>query len=155
MTIWDTIATERRRLADDLETLADDQWRTQSQCDAWSVEEVAAHTITPFDVSSPRFVFTMLKNRGNLDKTMLQLAAKVNAANSRADIIAKLRANADSRWTPPKTGAEVPLSEIVVHGQDIRRAVGLSHKIPAETIALALDGIDDEPLRKSYASRIG
>lgn len=155
MTIWDTIATERRRLADDLEGLTDEQWTKQSQCEAWTVEEVATHVVLPFEISTARFGLTMLKNRGDLSKTSVQLTARLHAKTSRADAIRILRENADNRWTPPRLGPEIPLSEIIVHGQDIRRAVDLDHDIPADTIELALTGITDEEVRRDYAERIG
>lgn len=155
MTIWTTIAIERRRLADELETLTDEQWKAQSACEGWTVEDVAAHLILPFEVSTPRFGLAMMKHRGNLDRAMIDLTARVRSRNSRADMIAKLRANADSQWTPPGGGAESPLGEVIVHGQDIRRPLGLDHDIPAETIELAITGMKDEALRVDYARRIG
>lgn len=155
MDVWDTIATERRRLADDLEGLTEEQWTMQSRCEAWKVEEAAAHVVLPFEVSNARFALALLANRGNLDKASRKLTAKVHAGHSRAEVIAKLRANAENHWTPPRLGPEIPLSEIVVHGQDIRRAVGIEHNIPAETIALALEGITDDETRRNYAERIG
>lgn len=155
MTIWTTIATERRRLADDLETLTDEQWAAQSACAGWTVEDVAAHVILPFEVSTPRFGLAMMKHRGNFDRVMVDLTARVRARNSRAEIISKLRANAESKWTPPGGGPESPLGEVVVHGQDIRRPLGLDHDIPAETIELTITGMKDESLRIDYARRIG
>lgn len=155
MTIWTTIATERRRIADELETLTEAQWVTPTSCAGWNVEDVAAHMIVPFDVSTPRFGLAMLKHRGNFDKAMIDLTARVKAKNSRAEVIEKLRANADSEWTPPGGGPESPLGEVVVHGQDIRRALGMDHDIPAETIDLTISGMKDEELRVNYAQRIG
>jgi len=155
MSIWTTIATERRRLANELATLTDEQWMSPSACDGWTVEDVAAHLIMPFEVSTPRFGLAMLRNRGNFDRVMIDLTAKVRAKNSRDEIIAKLRSNAESQWTPPGGGPEGPLGEIVVHGQDIRVALGLDHNIPTETIELAITGMNDEALRVDYARRIG
>lgn len=155
MNIWDTIATERRRLADDLAALTDEQWATRSQCAAWDVEEAAAHVIMPFEISTPRFGITLLKNRKNFEKTVLQLTERVANRHTRSEIVAKLRDNAENQWTPPGFGPEVPLGEIVVHGQDIRRVLGIEHTIPAETIDLTLDGITDEAMKADYAERIG
>lgn len=154
-TIWAAAATERRRLADELETLTEAQWMTPSQCDAWSVEEVAIHLITPFEVSTPRFLFTMLRHRGNIDKIVIDLTARVGGRVARSEIPAKLRQHAENRWTPPRLGPEIPFSEVVVHGQDIRRPLGLACPIPPETVALALAGIDDPEIRSDYVERIG
>lgn len=155
MDTWKLVAEERRRLADDLENLTDEQWAAQSNCDKWNVKQASAHIIMPLVTSTPRFLFTMLKNRRNLDNTILELTARVDGANSREEIIAALRAQADNQWKPPGRGPEIPLTEIVVHGQDIRRALGIDHNIPAETITHALDGIDDAEIKADYASRIG
>ncbi len=154
-TPWDLIATERRRLADELETLTDADWRTPSQCAAWTVEELAAHLILPFEVSTPRFMLTMARFRGDLSRVAVHLTARVHAANERHEVIAKLRANADNRWTPPRLGPEIPLGEIVVHGQDIRRPLGRDLTIPTSTVEAALDGVTDAEVRADYARRIG
>ena len=154
-TLWQTVATERRRLADDLSRLDEAQWRTQSQCDAWTVEEIASHMVTPFETSNLRFMMALLKARGNFDKAILGLTARVHSRHSRQDAIRKLRDQAENRWTPPKAGPEIMLAEVVVHGQDIRRAIGSDHDIPADTIELTLTGITDPTIRADYAARIG
>ncbi len=154
-TIWRATAIERRRLADELDRFTEEQWSARSQCAAWTVEEVATHLITPFEVSTPRFLFTMLKHRGNIDRIVIELTARVGARTDRSEISAKLRANADNRWTPPRLGPEIPFSEVVVHGQDIRRPLGLERSVPDETVRLALAGIDDPARRADYADRIG
>lgn len=154
-TLWQIVATERRRLADDLSRLDETQWRAQSQCEAWTVEEIASHVVTPFETSNLRFMLALLKARGNFDRAIIGLTARVHASHSRADAIRKLRDQAENRWTPPKAGPEIMLAEVVVHGQDIRRAIGVDHDLPAETIELTLTGIDDVDVRADYAARIG
>ncbi len=152
---WELISVERLRLADELEGLTSEQWETQSQCDYWTVREVAAHLVTPFETSTAKFIFNMALSRFDFDRAIRRLTAGVNDSSSTAEIVAKLRANHDNRWTPPKVGAEVPLSEIVVHGQDIRRVLGIEHQMPSATIEHTLNGIEDAETRSDYASRIG
>ena len=153
--IWATVAAERRRMADELERLTDEQWSTPSQCEAWNVEALAAHLITPFETSTPRFLFTMAKKRGDFDRAIIELTSRVAARHSRREVIAKLREHAENRWTPPGAGPATLCAEIVVHSQDIRRPLGIDCPIPAETIDLALGAIDDPELRADYAGRIG
>ena len=153
--IWTTIATERRRLADELETFTDAQWETPTTCAGWTVHDVAAHLVMPFEISTPRFVLGMIKRRGDFDRAIVDLTERVKNNSSRAEIIATLRSNAESQWTPPKAGPEAPLGEVVVHGQDIRRALNLPHNIPQETIDLTINGMQDPELRANYADRIG
>ena len=152
---WQLVATERHRLADDLDQLTDDQWGTQSQCDAWTVEELGSHLVTPFETSTPRFIFAMLRARGYFDRAIIALTARVHAKYRRAAAIEKLREHANNRWTPPKAGPGLMLAEVVVHGQDIRRVVGMDHDVPAETIRIALEAMDDPEVRADYARRIG
>ncbi len=40
---WRVIGSERRSLAELLESLADEQWETPSLCAGWRVRDVAAH----------------------------------------------------------------------------------------------------------------
>src|SRR5215813_4744604 len=40
---WPTIHAERAALADDLDTLTDEQWTTPSLCTEWTVRHVVAH----------------------------------------------------------------------------------------------------------------
>lgn len=153
--LWATVAAERRRLADDLDALSGDQWVKPSQCEGWSIEALVAHLITPFEVSIPRFALAMIKNRGDIDGAMVDLAERVAVRNSRTQMVAKLREAAESRWTPPRHGPETVLVEIIVHGQDIRRRLGIACPVPDETIDWALDTVSDEAARADYRARIG
>lgn len=153
--IWAAVAAERRRLADELEGLTEAEWTTPTQCAAWTVEGLAAHLITPFEISTPRFLLTMARNRFGFDATMVELSARVAARHTRSDLVAKLRANAENRWTPPRSGPEVVLTEIVVHGQDIRRPLGRDCPVPPETVDAALRVVEDPSIQADYADRVG
>jgi len=152
--LWALIAAERLRLADDLAALGEQQLAVPSQCDAWSVRDVLAHLVTPFQLSTPKFVFTLIKNRANFDRTMIELTAGTAARYETAELIELLRANAENRWTPPGEGAGLLLSEIVVHGQDIRNPLGLANPVPAATVALALELVEKPGVAADYRRRI-
>ena len=47
--MWSTVAAERGALAADLADLSDQQWKTPSLCDGWTVREVLAHGATVVD----------------------------------------------------------------------------------------------------------
>lgn len=153
--IWAAVATERRRLADELETLTEAEWTTPTQCDAWTIEDLAAHLITPFEVATPRFLATLARNRFDFDRTMIALSAWVGGRHTRAELVAKLRANAENRWTPPRSGPEVVLTEIVVHSQDIRRPLGRPCPVPAERVEAALRCVEDPEVLADYTDRVG
>lgn len=45
-------ASERRRLADDLDGISETQWTTASLCAGWQVRDVVAHLVAHRDVSA-------------------------------------------------------------------------------------------------------
>ncbi len=154
--MWERIAAERRRLADDLEQLAPEQWEAQSQCEAWTVRQVAAHLVMPFEVSNPQFFLAMIRHRFNFDKVAILKSNEIADRMSNAEIIQALRDNAENHWTPPAPGmgAEIVLGEIVVHGQDIRNAVGIESTVPTDTVEMALSGIKKDDVRRDYRRRV-
>ncbi len=153
MEIWEAIATERRALADELEGLTEAQWNAQTVCDGWTVRHLLAHLVTPFDVSTPRFMLQMFAKRFDLHKVTVHFAAK-HVDRPIDELLASLRANATNRWMPPKTGPFVPLGEIVVHGQDIRAAIGVQHTVPDELAEMLLSDITDDEIRADYIARM-
>lgn len=132
------IAEERRALADLLDTLTPEQWATPSLCAGWTVREVAAHLVVPFEVSVPSLMLRLVRSLGSYDRAMDGATREV-AARPTTELAARLRANADHRFTPPMSGPEAPLTDVVVHGQDIRRPLGIAHGIEPEHLRVALD----------------
>ncbi len=131
------IAAERTGLAEDLSGLSDEQWACPSLCTGWRVRDVAAHLAMPFHVSLPKMVWMMVKNRFDFDKLSSRYAT--SDARPVAELVDDLRRNAQHRFTPPGFGPEAPLTDLVVHGQDIRRPLGLHHNIPDEHSRVVLD----------------
>ena len=132
------VAAERRALADDLEGLTPDQWATQSLCAEWAVRDVAGHLTSAFLVSVPTLMLRIARNLGNFNRAMSQVAKELGARPT-AEIVATIRDHADDRFTPPGNGPEAPLTDWIVHGQDIRRPLGLHRSFPSESLAVALD----------------
>lgn len=135
--VFAMIAVERRRTADLLDGLSDDQWNTPSLCNGWRVREVVAHLSMPFTVSIPRLAIKMIAARGSFD-TVADRFARADA-RSNAELVAILRSNAEDRFTPPGFGPEAPLTDIVVHSQDICEPLGIVRAIDDEPAAVILD----------------
>ncbi len=133
-------AHERRELANVLETLSVEQWATASLCGAWTVRGVAGHLLMPLVEPIPKFLLTMLSTGLNFDKANVKLSNGV-AERPTSEIVAGLRDHADRRFAPPGLGAISPLTDLVIHGQDIRRPLGLERTFPAGTIELVLDRV--------------
>ena len=138
MTIWDNVADERRRLADELEGFTETQWSTPSLCDGWSVKDTAAHLTTTFHTSMPKFMLKVITS-GGFNRANAKIAVDEASQRSTSDIVDELRANAEHRFTPPGLGPEAPLLDVVVHGRDIGRPLGLSRTLPPEVAEQVLE----------------
>jgi uncharacterized protein (TIGR03083 family) len=131
------IADERRRLAALLSGLTDEQQATRSLCSEWSVREVIAHLVVPLEVGIPRFALAMLVSRGNFDRANVRLTRE-QARRPFGELLEVLHRSADSRFTPPGAGPEAPLTDLLVHGLDIRRPLGLLHDVPEDRVRTSL-----------------
>lgn len=153
MDIFGEIADERRAMADLLASLTDEQLAVQSLCTDWNVHEVAAHLIVPLEVGLPRFMLTILLNRGSFDRANSRLA-HAQARRPVVEIIEVLRRRADSHFTPPGAGPEAPLTDVLVHGLDIRWPLGLTRPLQHERLQTSLTFLA-HPASKSNATRGG
>lgn len=138
MTIWDDIADERRGLADELEDLTDEQWAQNRLCEGWTVKETAAHVTMTFHFSMPKFMLKAATS-GGFSGASFKIAQSEASARSTSDIVEELRSNAEHRFTPPGLGPEAPLADIVMHGQDILRPLGIKREIPQHVARPILD----------------
>ncbi len=98
---------------------------------------MAAHLIVPLEVSITKFVLTMLACGGNFHHANIRLTGK-QAQQPFEEIVEVLRSKADKRFTPPGAGPEAPLTDVLVHGLDIRWPLGLTRKIPAQRLIKSL-----------------
>src|SRR5690242_12585104 len=117
------IERERLTLADLVETLTPEQLSQPSYCGNWTVHEVAAHLLMPLQ-TPVRTVFFAAVRTGSLDKAN-DVVTRRFAQRPISEVAAGLRAQAGNRFHPPTLGHEAPLTELVVHGQDVRRPLGV------------------------------
>jgi uncharacterized protein (TIGR03083 family) len=139
------IADERRGLAALLSGLTVEQHAKQSLCSAWTVHDVVAHLVVPLEVGFPKFVRAMLVSRGNFDRANVRLTRE-QARRPFGELVEVLRRKADSRFTPPGGGPEAPLTDLLVHGLDIRWPLELSREIPGERLRTALTYLTAGPV---------
>jgi uncharacterized protein (TIGR03083 family) len=131
------IADERRGLAALMSELTDEQRATQSLCSEWTVHDVVAHLVVPLEVSIPKFFVAMVVCRGNFDRANVRLTRE-QARRPIGELTEVLRRKAGSRFTPPGSGPEAPLTDLLVHGLDIRWPLGLPRTIPEERLRTSL-----------------
>ena len=130
---FERIAGHRNRIADLLDGLDDDQLATLSLCDGWTVQEVAGHLTTAWQVGLPSFVWAVLKARGDFHAANIKLGRQLGARPI-GEITADLRANAAHRFTPPGAGAEAPLSDAWVHAHDMFVPLGISYDVEVDDV---------------------
>ncbi len=138
MSLLEMIAAERRRVADFATDLDTDELRAQSLCAEWTVHDVLAHLLMPLVTSTPAFVVAMARSRFDFDRANLALTAKVSR-RTRDEIVAGLRERADHPFKPPGFTHEAPLTDLLIHTQDMARPLGRQVEPPIDAVVLALD----------------
>lgn len=136
--LWAALADERRAIADRLDTLTPEQWRTASLCSAWTVHDLAAHLLVSCDFTIVEAAAALVRARGDLNRFQLVLAATRSRETS-AQIVASLREKADARKAPPVVGVLGPYTDALVHQLDMWIPLGLEDERPAERWRPALD----------------
>ncbi|GEM35339.1 hypothetical protein NN3_63460 [Nocardia neocaledoniensis NBRC 108232] len=121
--LWALAHAERAALAADLTGLPAERWAVRSLCGDWTVEEVLAHLTAGASIGRFRWLASVLRARFDFDLHNARQVAAHRGATP-AETLDRFRAIVDT-----STGASghtaAWLGEVVVHGQDIRRPLGL------------------------------
>ena len=122
--VWATVHHERRALLRDLETLTPEQWAAPTACSGWDVHDVVAHLVDTAKTTRLGFVRGLIAARLDFDRQNAIGVARERRDDPR-DTLGALRAVLTRVSTPPAPIA-TRLVEAFVHGEDIRRAAGIS-----------------------------
>ncbi len=137
MDIWPVIHEERKALASDLGSLEEAKWSTPSLCTEWTVRDVLAHMTATAKMSAPGF-FVKLAGSGFKFGKVQSGGIAAEQGSSPADTLARFDAIVTSTGHPPGPSATM-LGEVIVHSEDIRRALGMKHAYPTEAVVQAAD----------------
>jgi uncharacterized protein (TIGR03083 family) len=129
---WPKIQAEREACADLFESLTPEQWSSDTWCKGWTVRDVAGHLIASTE-QSPAVFFSRLAKAGFSFNKMVATDAKRCGSGDLSNLAALMRAGALRRSHPPGPLTAM-LGEAVVHGEDLRRPLGVSREIPEETL---------------------
>ena len=151
-TTWKLIHRERAAMADTLATLTPDQWTQSSLCGGWTVRDTAGHIVTGAEQTKRHFMTRMAAN-GFRFNTMMDVDAKRTGARQPDEIIARLRARVTTTNRPPAP-VRTMLGEIVVHGDDIRRPLGLPSDVSADAVIACLEMYKDTSFPVGTKQRI-
>lgn len=135
--IWRTVHAERRRLAEDLSPVSGDRWLTPSLCPGWDIHDVLAHLVDTARTGRASFVRDMLSARLDFDRLNEIGIARAKHSDPLATLAALRHATPLTR-TPPANLA-TRLVEAFVHGEDIRRPLGIQAMYPHGAVTAALE----------------
>ncbi|MEU7905011.1 maleylpyruvate isomerase family mycothiol-dependent enzyme [Actinoplanes sp. NPDC049118] len=130
------VHAERAALIDDLTRLADERWEQRSLCEGWTVHDVVAHLVDSARTTRLGFVAGLVRARFDFDLQNARGVQRERGASPQ-ETLERLRQVASRRSTPPAP-LDSRLVEEVVHGEDIRRPLGLTRTYPQEAVVRAL-----------------
>ncbi len=134
--VWKYIHGERTELVGTLTSLSAEQWATPSWCKGWTVQETVGHVVAAAE-QTPLNFYKELISAGFRFNVFTDRAARRLGSLGPDVLIKRLDARTSTTNHPPAPVMAM-LGEIVVHGEDIRRPLGLEHKSPdAALVALA------------------
>jgi uncharacterized protein (TIGR03083 family) len=125
---WPLIRTARAALAADLAELTDEQWATPSLCAGLTVREVLAHLSAGASLNTVSWLAGVIRCRFDFDKQVaMRLAEQLGATPG--ETLERFRRIVPSTTKPPLPAIAM-LGETIVHGEDIRRPLGIRRDYP-------------------------
>ena len=132
--VWPMLHAERSDFVDYLRTLSPADWDKPSLVEGWRVKDVVAHLIAGAKSTPPSFLRAMIGAGMSFD-TMNAKAISREVDRTPDEFVAALESLVATR-TKPGTAL---LGEIIVHGEDVRRALGPPGTYPTEHLAVVAD----------------
>jgi uncharacterized protein (TIGR03083 family) len=129
---WPLVHAERAALAADLANLTDAQWTTPSLCAGLTVREVLAHLTAGGSLNGARWLAGVIRCRFDFDRQVAMRLAE-QLGSSPAETLARFEQVVESTTSPPLPVLAL-LGEVVVHGEDIRRPLGIMRDHPVDVL---------------------
>lgn len=134
--VWPMVHAERAALIEDLEGLNGELWVQSSLCGEWTVHDVVAHLVDTARTTRLGFVVGLARARFDFDRQNARGVERERGASPQ-ETLERLRQVATRRSTPPAP-LDSRLVEEIVHGEDIRRPLGLTRHYPREAVVRSL-----------------
>jgi uncharacterized protein (TIGR03083 family) len=134
---WRYIHGERVVLTEELASLSTEQWAEPSWCQGWSVQETTGHVVAAAEQTPLNFYKEMIQ-AGFKFNVFTERGAKQVSAAGPVELVRRLDARTTTINHPPAPVMAM-LGEIVVHGEDIRRPLGLKHQPPEGALVALAD----------------
>lgn len=141
-TIWATVASERRYLADLLDGLAPDDWERTSLCTEWRIRDVVAHVAwTPQPPGPWQLLTAAVAHRFDFNAMNRDMAVGFAQQRTPEQLVDELRRYADLHRKPVVTTLDNLLFDTVVHVQDVAIPLGIEHPVDESVSTAALDRV--------------
>jgi uncharacterized protein (TIGR03083 family) len=150
---WTYIHAERAELADTWAGLSPGQWASSSWCEGWSVRDTAGHVLAAAE-QTPLNFYKELISAGFRFNVFTDRAAKEVGGIGPDELVRRLEARTTTTNHPPAPVMAM-LGEIIVHGEDIRRPLGLAHTSPEAAVVAVADSWKNSNLLIGAKRRIG
>jgi uncharacterized protein (TIGR03083 family) len=132
--VWPMLHAERSDFVDYLRTLDPADWDKPSLAEGWRVKDVVAHLIAGAKSTPPSFLRAMIGAGMSFD-TMNAKAISREVDRTPDEFVSALESLVATRTRPGKA----LLGEIIVHGEDVRRALGTPGTYPTEHLTVVAD----------------
>ncbi len=148
---------ERREIRQVLLGLTPDQWEAPSLCGSWTVRELVQHLVGWDDL-------VLYRSRRQHAQALLRFArwyaaslASMDRLNQRIQrstgdldpevLVQRFGADdgEDLRWLFDGTNPRAHLAEYMIHGEDLRRPLGLGGEVDPDRVVAALQGVTQLP----------
>ena len=135
--VWSSIHAERAALAADLGDLTTDEWATPSLCSGLTVREVLAHLTASASLNTMRWLAGVIRCRFDFDKQVAMRLAQ-QLGRTPGETLERFRRVVPSTTKPPLPAIAM-LGETIVHGEDIRRPLGIRRDHPIGVVTEAAE----------------
>lgn len=137
VTAWSLIHDARNSLASTIGDLTPEQWTTPSLCAGWTVGALAAHLLASAEQTPARFLGGMVRH-GFRFGALMEHDVRARADLDPGQVAARLRLRTTTTNKPPAPTVAM-LGEVVVHGEDLRRPLGLAGPVDKEAADACLE----------------
>lgn len=134
--VWRHIDEQRGVFCEIAADLSDVQLATQSLCAGWTTRDVVAHLALahtgPVDVA-----VGLLRARGSFNAMIHDTAVRRAHSSTVTEDVARVRSFVGSRRKAPVVSPLEPLTDALVHTQDLARPLGIEVSMPTDAALTA------------------
>jgi uncharacterized protein (TIGR03083 family) len=149
---WRYIHAERAQMVETLTSLSAEQWATPSLCTGWSVQDATGHILAAAEQTPVNFYKELISAGFKFD-VFTDRAAKRLGQLGPDDLARRLQSRTTTTNHPPAPVMAM-LGEIIVHGEDIRRPLGLPHRASEAALVAVADNYKRSNLLTGAKRRI-